>query len=127
MSRFVVALILFAVSGQIAGADENVDGDLADPVSLRGALDGVAAVVHLAALTHSRNPKRYDAVNVGGTRALLASTPASVQRFVLVSSRAVSPEGGAYSRSKLAAEAAVHANYPLLALFHENARALPRE
>jgi nucleoside-diphosphate-sugar epimerase len=91
------------------GADENVDGDLADPGSLHGALDGVAAVVHLAALTHARNPKRYGAVNVAGTRALLASTPASVQRFVLVSSRAVSPEGGAYSRSKLAAEAAVHA------------------
>jgi nucleoside-diphosphate-sugar epimerase len=93
----------------VPGADENVDGDLADPESLRGALAGVDAVVHLAALTHARNPKRYHTVNVAGTQALLASTPASVQRFVLVSSRAVSPEGGAYSRSKLAAEAAVRA------------------
>jgi nucleoside-diphosphate-sugar epimerase len=93
----------------VPGADENVDGDLADPESLHGALAGVEAVLHLAALTHARNPKRYDAVNVAGTLALLASTPASVTRFVLVSSRAVSPEGGAYSRSKLAAEAAVRA------------------
>lgn len=88
---------------EVHGADECVSGDLADPASLRRAVDGASAVIHLAAVTHARNPRAYD-VNVAGTRDLLASIGPAATRFVHVSSRAISPAGGAYSRSKLAAE-----------------------
>ena len=94
----------------MGGADEIVAGDLEDPASLRAALAGVDAVLHLAAVTHARRARDYDAVNVDGTRALVEATPTDVKRFVFVSSRAVAREGGAYSRSKLAAEAVVRAS-----------------
>ncbi|MFL5945268.1 MAG: NAD-dependent epimerase/dehydratase family protein [Gaiellaceae bacterium] len=91
----------------VAGSDEVVRGDLADPASLRVALDSVDAVIHLAAATHVRKASVYAAVNVEGTRALLAAAPATVRRFVHVSTRAIASDGGAYSRSKLRAEEAV--------------------
>ena len=92
-------------------ADEHVAGDLRDIGSLRAAATGVDAVVHLAGLTHARDPRAYREVNVAGTEALLdACRREGVGRFVLVSTRAVSPEGGAYSRSKLGAEEAVRAS-----------------
>jgi nucleoside-diphosphate-sugar epimerase len=94
----------------VVGADELVRGDLEDAASLRKSLRGADAVLHLAAVTHARTSASYNAVNVDGTRALLAATPANVKRFVYVSSRAVAPEGGAYSRSKLAGEVEVRAS-----------------
>jgi NADH dehydrogenase len=78
---------------------------------LDGAADGVTAVVHLAALTHSRASSRYEAINVRGTQNLLeAARVAGVRRFLFISTRAIAPEGGAYSRSKRAAEEAVRAS-----------------
>jgi nucleoside-diphosphate-sugar epimerase len=87
----------------VLGADETVAGDLADPGSLAPALDGVDAVVHVAAVTHARSAPAYDAVNVAGTRNLLAAAR-HVKRFLHVSTRAIDPSGGAYSRSKAEAE-----------------------
>jgi nucleoside-diphosphate-sugar epimerase len=67
--------------------------------------------VHLAAVTHSRSPARYEAVNVDGTKHLVdAARSAGVERFLFVSSRAISPDGGAYSRSKQRAEEVVRAS-----------------
>jgi nucleoside-diphosphate-sugar epimerase len=95
----------------IAGADESVSGDLADLGALIRAADGAAAIVHLAAVTHSRSPARYDEVNTEGTRNLLtAASAATVPRFLHVSTRAISPQGGAYSVSKLRAEEAVRSS-----------------
>ena len=92
----------------VADADETAQGDLAAPASLRDAVAGAAAIVHLAAVTHSRSAARYDEVNVVGTQNLLtAAREAGVRRFLFVSTRAISPEGGAYSRSKHRAEEAV--------------------
>jgi nucleoside-diphosphate-sugar epimerase len=91
----------------VAGADEVCWGDLGDADSLRRACAGVAGVVHLAALTHSRNPRSYFDVNTVGTRALLAALPGGLSRFVFVSTRAISQIGGSYSLSKLRAEDAV--------------------
>ena len=88
-----------------AEADETAAGDLADLPSLRGALQGADALVHLAAVTHARRAQAYEAVNVAGTRSLLAAARASdVSRLVHVSTRAIDPSGGAYSRSKAEAE-----------------------
>jgi NADH dehydrogenase len=101
----------------VRGADEIVRGDLADPPSLARAMVGVDAVLHLAAVTHARRPRRYTEVNVGGTTALVeAFRCAPVQRLVLVSTRAVSPRGGAYSVSKLGAEKVVRALGPRQAI-----------
>ncbi len=92
----------------VKDADETVQGDLASPDSLRHAVAGAAAIVHLAAVTHSRSPSRYDGVNLVGTQNLLtAAREAGTRRFLFVSTRAISPDGGAYSRSKHRAEEAV--------------------
>jgi nucleoside-diphosphate-sugar epimerase len=84
--------------------DEIVRGDLRDSDSIARAADGAAAVIHLAAVTHARDPSAYD-VNVTGTRALVDSFAG---RIVHVSTRAIDPRGGAYSESKALAEEVVH-------------------
>ncbi len=87
---------------------ESVRADLTEPSSLARACDGCDSVLHLAALTHSNDASRYESVNAGGTRNLLAvARQAGVGRFIHVSTRAIDAGGGAYSRSKIHAEAAV--------------------
>ena len=87
------------------GADESVRGDLLGPESLAAAVAGVQAVVHAAAVTHSRRARRYAEVNVGGTRALVrAASAVGVERFVHISSHAIGVGGGPYSDSKREAE-----------------------
>ena len=89
----------------VAGADEVVAGDLADAVALERAVAGADAVLHLAAITHARSSRGYDEVNVAGTARLVeAARHCRVERFVHVSTRAIAPSGGAYSRSKRRAE-----------------------
>ena len=89
----------------VESADESARADLAEPGDLGPALEGVAGVIHLAAVTHARNPRRYRALNVDGTRRLaIAAQRAGAARFVHVSTRALSERGGAYSVSKLEAE-----------------------
>lgn len=82
-----------------------IHADLTDPISLRGACEGCATILHLAAVTHSNKYGDYQRVNVEGTRNLLAEARAArVEHFVHVSTRAIDPRGGAYSRSKAEAE-----------------------
>jgi nucleoside-diphosphate-sugar epimerase len=101
----------------------DVAGSLTDADAVARALDGVDAVVHLAAkVSLAGDPAEFDAVNVGGTRALLdAAERAGVTRFVQVSSPSVAHAGsslvgvgagpadperarGDYARTKAAAE-----------------------
>jgi nucleoside-diphosphate-sugar epimerase len=92
----------------VPGADEEVSGDLAEPASLAAAAAGVDAVLHLAAVTHARSPRRYREANLDGTANLLrACAPGT--RFAFVSSRTAGAEGGGYAESKLLAERAVAA------------------
>jgi UDP-glucose 4-epimerase len=67
---------------------ESVRGDLREPASLVAALDGVEAIVHLAAVARVREsfeqPLRYYEVNVGGTVNLLGALSEPV-RVVYVS------------------------------------------
>lgn len=80
-------------------------GDLLNLASLPEAVKDIEAIVHLAALTHSHIQRLYWWVNVQGTENLIkAAQKAGVNRFILVSTRAIHPKGGAYSQSKLAAE-----------------------
>ena len=70
-------------------------GDVTDVSEVRAAMDGVDAVVHMAALLHIVNPppemrEKYVRVNVGGTEAVVdAAIKAGVQRVVLFSTIAV--------------------------------------
>jgi NADH dehydrogenase len=89
----------------VEGADELAWGSLTDAQSLAAATEGAAVVLHLAAITHSRRASAYEEINVAGTRSLLrAAARSGVERFVYVSTRAIGPGGGAYSRSKADAE-----------------------
>lgn len=114
-------------------ADERVVvGDLAPGTDWRAAVDGVDAVVHLAARVHVMHDAAADPlaefrrVNVEGTVALArAAAAAGVRRFVFVSSIKVNGEGTApgtayserdppaprdpYGRSKAEAETALRA------------------
>lgn len=87
---------------------ETVRGALDDAASLAHALGRVDAVLHLAALPHSRRAALYHDVNYEGTRRLVAVCRQSgVRRLVHVSSCAAHPDGGAYAVSKLRAEQCV--------------------
>lgn len=89
----------------VDGADETVPGDLLDRKSMLRAVSDSEAVVHLAARTHARRASDYYLINVVGTRNVLEACAATgVRRLVHVSTRAISPTGGAYSRSKAEAE-----------------------
>jgi nucleoside-diphosphate-sugar epimerase len=98
-------------------------GTMTDPAAVQCAVDGVDAVVHLAAkVSLAGDPADFQRVNVEGTRSLLgAARSAGVARFVFVSSPSVahtgssiagaaadtaSPDGarGDYARTKAAAE-----------------------
>ena len=80
----------------LAGLDaETVVGDLRDPASLRSALEGCDALVHVAAdyRLWVRDPKEMYASNVDGTRELLKlAREVGVQR-VVYTSRAWRPWG----------------------------------
>jgi nucleoside-diphosphate-sugar epimerase len=69
---------------------ELVPGDLARPDSMRGLLDGCGVVYHCAAKILGSDPAAYQAINVGGTMALLdEAIRAGVERFVHISTIAV--------------------------------------
>ncbi len=79
-----------------------VVGDLLESCSLEKAVEGIDALLHLAGVTHSRDPDVYFGVNVNGTRNLLkAIGKRKIDRL------AVGAGGGAYSLSKMAAEEVV--------------------
>ena len=103
---------------------ETIIGDITDPAAVQTAMQGVDAVIHLAALLHIVNPPpemrgKYERINVGGTATVAdAAARAGVQRVVLFSTIAVyGPSEGCilnedsptrpetfYARTKLAAE-----------------------
>ena len=70
-------------------------GDVTDELGVQSAMQGVEAVVHLAALLHIVNPppemhEKYERINVGGTAMVVeAAIKAGVKRVVLFSTIAV--------------------------------------
>ena len=69
---------------------EFVNGDVRDAATVREALDGMDAVVHLAAIVGdpacARSPEEAKAINLGASLALIdAAKKAGVQRFVFAS------------------------------------------
>jgi nucleoside-diphosphate-sugar epimerase len=84
-----------------------VEGDLRNPRSLVGPLEGVRQIVHLGALVRSADPADNQAVNAAGTANLLAAASAEgVERIVALSSDSVlRAQHTPYARSKAEAEA----------------------
>jgi uncharacterized protein YbjT (DUF2867 family) len=73
------------------GADL-VEGDVTDPASMRSAVEGVDAVVHLVGIRQGK-PEEFQRVMVDATRSLLtAASEAGVRRFVLMSALGASEE-----------------------------------
>lgn len=106
----------------VPGATD-VLGSITDPATVAEAVTGVDAIVHLAAkVSLTGSPAEFEAVNVAGTRSLLAAARAAqVPRLVFVSSPSVAHAGtsitgsdalpadpaqarGDYARTKAAAE-----------------------
>jgi uncharacterized protein YbjT (DUF2867 family) len=73
-------------------AVELAEGDMTDPASLRSALAGVDAVVHLVAIRQGR-PEQFQRVMVDGTRNLIAAAgEQGIRRFVLMSALGTNEE-----------------------------------
>ena len=74
---------------------EELTGDITDHEALHSAMQGVDAVIHMAALLHLVNPpselqEKYERINVEGTAAVVqAAIKAGVKRVVLFSTIAV--------------------------------------
>jgi NADH dehydrogenase len=101
----------------VTHVDEQVQGNISDPSSLNRAVANVDAIVHLASRTHARSARAYDEINVYGTQDLSAAVANAGSPFLLhVSTRAISPAGGSYSRSKLQAEEIVRSKLPRAAI-----------
>jgi nucleoside-diphosphate-sugar epimerase len=103
---------------------EALTGDITDQAAVQSAIQGVDAVVHMAALLHIVNPpyelnEEYERINVGGTATVVdAAIKAGVKRIVLFSTIAVYGSSGGcvlnemspvhpdtlYARTKLSAE-----------------------
>lgn len=88
---------------------ENVEiryGDIADPEVVNGTCQGVATVLHLAAVVLADDESLFDRVNVTGTRYLLTDAKnCGVRHFVHISSASVTyRKMTPYSRSKRIAE-----------------------
>ena len=102
-------------------AVKRVPLDLTSPEDLPWAVEGVDVIVHAAGVTRARRTGDYHRINAEGTCRLAAvAAEAGVRRFVLVSSLAArGPDtlagagqdhpASAYGRSKLEAEAYLHA------------------
>ena len=98
-------------AGSLPPGWQPIRADVTRPESLAGVCTDIDQVLHLAAVTHSNRSARYDEVNALGTLNLVAEARrAGIQRLTLVSTRAISPEGGAYSRSKIRAEEIVRSS-----------------
>lgn len=103
---------------------ERAEGELRDVDSLRRAVQGVDAVMHLAGSTSTNSVAEYEAINARGTADLVhIAREAGIPRFVYASSLSAqgpSPDGhvqppepafpdGPYGKTKLAGEYAVRA------------------
>jgi nucleoside-diphosphate-sugar epimerase len=83
----------------------SVPGDILKPESYNQALKGTDMVIHAAALTRTNNIPEYFRTNAAATLDLIKACESnSVKRFIFISTRAISEQGGGYSMSKLKAE-----------------------
>ncbi|KRB78873.1 epimerase [Sphingomonas sp. Root710] len=127
LKRFAAAEIdcraLVRAGKELPAGAVPVEGDLLDPASLKSAVEGVTAIVHLAAVLRTPEPQDIWTANLDGTRNLIeaAKQYAPSCRFIMASTGLIynrdTPYPGrednvaepqlAYPASKLAAENAL--------------------
>ncbi len=88
---------------------ELVQGDITVPETVRAAMNGMDAVIHTVAIPYERGNATFQAINVQGTRNVVAAAQAAgVRRIVHLSPLGADPQSPyPYLRSKGNAEAAV--------------------
>jgi len=105
---------------EVPAGVERIEGDLFDAAALKKAVEGVSAIVHLAAVFRTQDEKEIWRANLEGTRALIAAVKqhAPQARFIMASTCLVYSEDTsrpgqegdelhpkqAYPASKIAAE-----------------------
>ena len=100
-------------------AAEVCQGDVSDLASLEAAVNGVQAIVHLAAVIRERGSVTFQRVNVTGTENIVrAATAAGTSRFLFMSNLGAGPDPTfPFLRSKWHAEELLKAsglNYTIL-------------
>lgn len=84
-----------------------VAGDITDPASLQGALDGCDAVVHLVGIIDEQ-PRRgitFERIHTEGTRHVIeAALEAGIETCIHMSANGAAPEGTGYQTTKWEAE-----------------------
>jgi UDP-glucose 4-epimerase len=91
LRRFVDAGVdcraLIRPGKEVPGGAKPVEGDLLDPDSLKPAMEGVSAIIHLAAVFRTQNDDDIWRANLDGTKNLIAAakTLAPRARFVMAS------------------------------------------
>ena len=92
--------------GPNASPQELVPGNIHDPASLRTAMQGVDAAIHLVGIIGELSRNTFDRVHVEGTRNVVkAAQEAGVSRFIQMSALGSRPDAvSRYHRSKWAAE-----------------------
>ncbi len=98
-----------------------VTGDLVDPATLAGAMEGVSAIVHLAAVFRTQDTDLIWKINVEGTRNLIAAAKAHAPqaRFIMASTSNIYDIGSARPGREDDAVDPQHA-YPASKLVAEN-------
>ncbi len=99
-----------AAAAKLAGPDvELVEGDVTRPDTLRGAMDGCEAVIHLVAIIAEEGDATFDSVIHSGTVNVVAEAQrAGIRRFVHMSAMgAIDDPRYAYMQAKWRAEQAV--------------------
>jgi len=106
-SNYLVRILIRGqINGNYEGVDiETVNGDLRRADSLIRATEGIDAIVHMAAITHTHEHGLYDEINHIGTENLIqAANCWGVRRLIFLSTKTASYDGGAYALSKFLAE-----------------------
>lgn len=97
-----------AAGGTDGSSVEDVQGDITQPTTLNGKLDGCDAVIHLVGIVEEKPSKgvMFDTVHYEGAKAVVdKAVAAGVKRFILMSANGARPDGVSdYQTSKWKAE-----------------------
>ena len=89
-----------------------VKGDLLNIHEFAHYFKGCYMVIHGAAVTHSRDEKEYNQVNLDATKSLVEiAKDHGVKRFIYVSTNTAGTKSGAYGLTKLLAEEYIQENF----------------
>ena len=87
-------------------------GDIQNPSTYKKYLIDCDIIIHAAAITHSKNEKKYEEINFIATKNLIDFAKKwKVKTFIYISSNTANLNNGAYSKSKVLAENYLQNNF----------------